>query len=437
MDAESFKRGFDALIEAARFDEAASLIEAAFPASPDAPLAHYARGVVAIFRREFDAAERELRAVVAAAPDFAPAHHDLGALAQWRKDYQSSIAHLQRAIALDPANRGSYVALAQSLFAAGRYDEGWRCFEAREGGLGQHPRPRGLWDGSPIPGGALGVVAEEGIGDTIQFCRYVATVRDRVARVYLVVDGQYAALAPLLREMDGIDAVVTDRRTGPPINAYVPVMTLAHLAGASPAHPLDVPYLRAPPEREARWRARLGETPLRRVGLVWGGNPRSTARASDIDSRRSIDPALLAPLAEVPGIEWHSLQLGPAAARAGRLAAAFRLRDMTEHIGDFADTAALIANLDLVISVDTSVVHVAGAIGAPTWMLNRFDSCWRWGPDGDATGWYPSVRIFRQPAFGDWPSVVAAVRDALAAHDSTPPRPSSACPRREPPRRQA
>jgi hypothetical protein len=417
MDTESFRREFDALIEAARFGEATSLIDAAFPASPDVPLARYSRGVVAIFRREFDAAERELRAVVAAAPEFAPAHHDLGALAQWRKDYQSSIDHLQRAIALDPANRASYVALAQSLFASGRYDEGWRCFEAREGGLARHPRPRGLWDGSPIPGGALGVFAEEGIGDTVQFCRYAAAVRDRVARIYLVVDGQYATLAPLLREMDRIDAVVTDRRTGPPINAYVPVMTLAHLAGASPTNPLDVPYLRVPAEREARWRARLGETSLRRVGLVWGGNQRSTAGGSDIDLRRSVDPALLAPLAEVSGIEWHSIQLGSAAARAGRLPAAFRLRDMTAQIDDFADTAALIANLDLVISVDTSVVHVAGAIGAPTWMLNRFDSCWRWGPEGDRTPWYPSVRIFRQPAFRDWPSVVAAVRDALVAHD--------------------
>jgi hypothetical protein len=156
-----------------------------------------------------------------------------------------------------------------------------------------------------------------------------------------------------------------------------------------------------PAEREARWRDRLGEASARRVGLVWAGNPRSTAPGSDIDSRRSIDPALLAPLAEVPGIEWHSLQLGPAARCGARLAPGFRLRDMTAQIGDFADTAALMANLDLVISVDTSVVHVAGAIGAPTWMLNRFDSHWRWGPDGEATPWYPSVRIFRQPAFGD------------------------------------
>lgn len=417
MDVESFRRTFDALIEQARFGEARSLIDAAFPASPEAPPARHARAVVAIYHREFDAAERELRAVVAAAPDFAPAHHDLGALAQWRKDYPSSIAHLQRAVALDPANRASSIALAQSLFASGRYAEGWHHFEARAGGLAQNPRPRGLWDGSPIPGGALGVFAEEGLGDTVQFCRYVAAIRDRVARIYLVIDGQYATLAPLLEEMAGIDAVVTDRRTGPPINAYVPVMTLAHLAGASPANPLAVPYLRAPAEREARWRDRLGETSLRRVGLVWAGNPRSTARGSDIDSRRSIDPALLAPLAELPGIEWHSLQLGPVAASVARLARGFRVRDMTGQIGDFADTAALIANLDLVISVDTSVVHVAGAIGAPTWMLNRFDSCWRWGPTGDATGWYPGVRIFRQPAFGDWPRVVAAVRDALVAHD--------------------
>jgi hypothetical protein len=151
-----------------------------------------------------------------------------------------------------------------------------------------------------------------------------------------------------------------------------------------------------------------------RVGLVWGGNPRlAQARISVLDRRRSIPFDALAPLLDVPGVEFHALQLGAAAAQLRDAPLASRLVDMTADIADFADTAALLGELDLLISVDTSVVHLAGALGRPVWMLNRFDSCWRWGSEHDDAPWYPSMRIFRQPRFGDWKPVVARVTDAL------------------------
>jgi hypothetical protein len=241
----------------------------------------------------------------------------------------------------------------------------------------------------------------------LHFCRYLPELRDRVARLYLVLDGFYKGLAPLLSSLLGADAIVTDRKNGPPIHAFCPLLSLAHFAGASPERPGDVPYLSPPSERVRDWRIRLGERRNLRVGLVWAGNPRTTPQGAAIDARRSIDPALLGPFFEVPNIEWHSLQLGEGLAQWNRVPRAATVIDHREDLINFAETTALMANLDLIITVDTSVAHAAGAIGAPVFLLSRFDSCWRWGPRGRRTPWYPTMQIFRQHAFGDWGRAIA------------------------------
>lgn len=432
MNVQAFYQRFDALLEARDFTAAHALVAAALRTDATTVIARYARGVLAMFERDFTLADKEMQAVLGFDPNYGPAHHNRGAIAQWQQNYQASVAHFRRALALDPASRGTAVSLAHSLLALGQYDEGWNYFEHRAGGLNQQPRPRGLWNGTPVPERALAIVGEEGIGDVLQFVRYLPAIRERVGKLYLILDGQFASLAPLLASLSEVDAIVTDRKTGPAINAYCPIMSLAHIAQASLSKPGAAPYLSASADRVAAWRARLDESAgmraaspasarpspgVKRVGLVWGGNPRQSVAAADIDSRRSIDPALLAPLAEVPGIEWHSLQLGAAAKQLSRLSPAFAVHDLTASIKDFSDTAAYISNLDLVITVDTSVAHVAGGIGAPVWMLNRFDTCWRWGANtsGSKTPWYPSMRIFRQPVFGDWQSVVAEAGQALSA----------------------
>jgi len=376
------------------------------------PLVCAGLGELAMYQSDLDTAGRELTMAVQAAPGLSAAWHDLGALALWRQDYERSIDCLRRAVELAPDARHSSTALAHSLFAAGRYDEGWKWLEYRVGGQAQRPRPRGLWDGSRVPHATLAVMPEEGFGDVIQFCRYIEQIRDRVARVFLVLESSRQSLAPLLASARGVDLIVTDRKRGPPIHAYCPLMTIAHFAHASTEHPGSVPYLAPPKERLEHWQRGLGEKYRPRVGLVWAGSPMSNPRSSAIDARRSIDPALLAPLLSVPDVEWHSLQLGPGLEARHRLSLEFHIKDHSGAIRDFADTAALIANLDLTITVDTSVAHVAGAIGAPVFMLNRFDSCWRWGPRGEETPWYPTMRIFRQRAFGDWSG---AIEDAAAA----------------------
>jgi ADP-heptose:LPS heptosyltransferase len=192
---------------------------------------------------------------------------------------------------------------------------------------------------------------------------------------------------------------------GKPVPAYdmhCPLMSLPAVLGVAPAHFADtVPYLRAAPDDVAAWQARLAHLPGRRVGVVWAGNP-----AYPADRKRSVKFATLAPLLDAPGVSFVSLQLGEAAAEAaGRFAF-----DAAPFIGDYADTAAAIEALDVLISVDTSAAHLAGALGRPVWLLNRADTDWRWLLERSDSPWYPSMRIFRQTAPGDWGAVIEQVR---------------------------
>jgi hypothetical protein len=176
--------------------------------------------------------------------------------------------------------------------------------------------------------------------------------------------------------------------------------------------PGETPYLRAAPERVEYWRKRLAPRTKPRVGLVWSGDPRKhIPRVHAIDRLRSLPFALLKPLLDIPGVEFHSLQLGPDAV--AELRGCKEVIDYTADLADFHETAALVENLDLVISADTSVAHLVGAVGKPVWLLNRYNTCWRWLDGRSDSPWYPTMRIFRQPGLGDWTSVIADVKRAL------------------------
>jgi hypothetical protein len=180
--------------------------------------------------------------------------------------------------------------------------------------------------------------------------------------------------------------------------------------------PAEIPYLAAPEDQVAAWRARRGARPGIWVGLVWAGAARpDQPQANQIDRRRSLHLDQLAPLAHIPGVTFVSLQKGPAAAQLAAPPPGLAIEDWSAELDDFTDTAALIAALDLVIAVDTAVAHLAGALGKPVWLLNRFDSCWRWLVGRDDSPWYPTLRQFRQTQPGDWTDVVARLRLALAA----------------------
>ena len=279
----------------------------------------------------------------------------------------------------------------------------------------EYPGP--LWlGGTSIEGKTILVHGEQGFGDMIQFCRYADVAAEAGARVIVEVPTN---LTTLMGTLKGPSQVISDQEPQPDHDLRCPMMSLPLAFGTTmETIPADVPYLHVDPARAFVWRERLSGLRGRHIGLAWGAGSRvGDEEMVAIEHRKSVPLVALSPLASITGCEFVSLQLGPAAKQApppGMI-----LRDYTEHLRDFADTAALMDNLDLVISVCTSTAHLAGALGKPVWLLNRFDTDWRWFLDRDDSPWYPTMRLFRQPRPGDWGPVVQSAADALRAFVDT------------------
>ncbi len=347
-------------------------------------------------------------------PGIPATHINLALVEQWAGRLDAAEELFRRARARNPNDVNARFGLATVLLKRRRSEEGWALFAQGRAGtsdsISRRARSR-PWDGRRLAQGTLVVYADYGFGDILQFARFAPQARQRVARVVVHCDD---AVKPLLESLAGVDAVVDTDSAAGEVAATCAMSELPHLLGLGDAAfaPVDA-YLAPPPDAVRRWSARVADLPGRRVGICWGGDPRpEDPDWYRVNLRRSIPPARLAWLASVPGLRLVSLQKG--AARAQKSALGESLVDWTDELTNFAETAALIANLDLVISVDTSVTHCAGATGARLWMLDRFDSEWRWGLDPAQPGWYRNMRVFRQPAFGDWGPVVDALTRAIA-----------------------
>jgi len=383
------------------------------PEHPDAVNNH---GVVASLDGDFSAAVRWCRRALLLRPNYPAAYNNLGNALKDLGALEESIAAYDQAIRLgNNVDHRHNKALA--VLATGRLAEGWQLYEERwdslqlQGGRRAFDKPR--WTGEAGQGGVLLLHAEQGFGDTLQFCRYAPLAAARGWRVVLEVQ------RPLLRLMGslaGVERVVTSGDTLPDFDLHCPMMSLPFAFGTEletiPSFPA---YLAADPDLAERWQRRLatlGEG--LRIGLVWAGNGRrQTVDLNATDRRRSMAPEFLAPLAKLDGVHLISLQKDAAAP--------FPIVDWMAECEDFADTAAVVAGLDLVIGVDTAVIHLAAAIGKPVWLLNRFDSCWRWLREGDTSHWYPALRLFRQPTPGAWAPVVEAVTAELGRITATLP----------------
>ena len=377
----------------------------------------YVKGGLLGLAGRLDDAEAVTRAALSFDATHAGAYSNLGAIAMWRQAYDRSVAEYRRALELRPEIHDAQSGLAYALLAQGDFGQGWAQHErARPLGMLEYRRKEPvLWDGTAMPTGTLTLFCEAGLGDVLQFCRLVPRLKGQVRKVVLYLQPYYLPLARLLATLDGVGEITTDPASLRDGDACLSVFSLPYLFNVSLRDaPNPVPYLHAEVALSARWAERLRDDCNVRVGLVWGGNPRlAQARISVLDRRRSVPLSMLEPLLATAGVSFYCLQKGEAAQQLHGSPLASRLIDWTAELGDFADTAALIDQLDLTITVDTSVVHLAGALGKPVWMLNRFDSCWRWGPQREDAPWYPTLRIFRQPAFGDWASVVERVAQEL------------------------
>ena len=352
-------------------------------------------------RGDLPGAEAAYGRALAARPDAAETLNNLANLQQGVGRLEDALALQDRALALDPGNADMHYNRALLLLLMGRWAEGWREHEWRWQATGfASPRRRfasPAWDGRPLPGGTLLLHWEQGLGDTIQFVRYAAAARARVGRLVLEVQ---PPLAPLLRGLPGLNAVVTVGDRVPPHDAHGPLLRLPLLLGQPEPAP-QPPYLAAPGiAREAG-----------RIGLVWAGNPKHLN-----DRNRSIPLPLLAPLLATPGRRWVSLQVGPRSADIATAGLADRLEDLSPGLVDFTATAAALARLELLITVDTAVAHLAGALGVPTWLLLPSAPDWRWGPAGTTTPWYGSLHLWRQPRPGDWAALLPNLTASLPSH---------------------
>ncbi|MEC5407996.1 tetratricopeptide repeat-containing glycosyltransferase family protein [Paraburkholderia sp. MPAMCS5] len=368
-------------------------------------------------------AEASYRRALELAPGFVDAWNNLGLAQIDLNRHAEALISYGRALALNPEAAETHWNESLCLLQMGRFEAGWRKYEWRW----ERSRIRAsrrvfaqpLWLGDfSLAGKTILLHAEQGLGDTLQFCRYAAMVSKLGASVILEVQPE---LLRLMSTLAGVDQLIQAGDPLPPFDCHCPLLSLPLAFRTDAATIASVtPYLFAQPGAARAWRERVDADAQGRlkVGLVWaGGNRPHVAELRKNDARRSVTLARLAPIldvADLSNVQFFSLQKGPAAQQLAASEWAPRVIDYTGELRDFADTAALVANLDLVISVDTSTAHLAGALDRPVWMLNRFDTCWRWLLERGDTPWYPRARLFRQPALGDWDSVMKAVGSALA-----------------------
>jgi Flp pilus assembly protein TadD len=400
-----------------RTAEAEDACRQALAIDPNSASAHNNLGAILAHQERFDEAIESFERSIALAP-MAEAHYNLGSAFLVVGRYDDAIVQFRGAIDMRPDYADAHFAEAHLLLLAGRdMAEGWVKLEWRWQLPGKTNRwpTHSLWKGEPIGKRSLLLHAEQGFGDTLQFCRYSQLIQTD-GPVFLAVPGP---LVRLLYGLRGVNVIDQDDKV-PSFDLHCPLLSLPHAFRTTiDSIPAATHYLSADFRQAAAWRDRLRELKGIRVGVVWAGGARTLQPAAiAIDRRRSIPFARFSMLLDAPGVTFVSLQKN-SGQQARQLDA--RLHDWTNELRDFADTAALIDALDLVISVDTAVAHLAGALGKPVWLLNRFDTCWRWFLDREDTPWYPSMRLFRQPKPGDWDTTLARVLDALTVQSSSRP----------------
>ncbi len=445
-DAETANSLGIALKDLGRVKEAEEQFTRAAELRPDDPRPPRNLGNLYAGQNHFREAEAFLRRALALDPSCVDAHISLGSALNGLGRPDEALACYRRATALAPNNADAHVNEAMTLLLKGDFANGWHQYEWRLRTSSARPflSPSPAWNGGELRGRAILLRCEQGFGDSLQFIRYASLLKQRGGHVIVLAP---EPLLRLFKSAPGVDAVASETEAPPPHDFHACLMSLPYLVKTRLENiPAPMPYLRPTTDAAALWASLLAPYPGFKVGLVWAGNSRiGIANANSVDKRRSMRLEQLAPLGAIPDIRFFSLQMPvPATVRhsvsekttedannAEDSPSYIHVRkksepqersvphlgfapvDMMGYVKDFADTAALIANLDLVIGVDTSVIHLAGAMGKPVWTLSRFDGCWRWLQDRDDTPWYPTMRLFRQPKPGDWDSVIEAVRAEL------------------------
>ncbi|HEX3727073.1 MAG TPA: tetratricopeptide repeat-containing glycosyltransferase family protein, partial [Pirellulales bacterium] len=340
--------------------------------------------------------------------DRAASHYNLAFVLSQLNEIEASAAACRRAIAIEPDNAPAHFSLATALLTLGTFAEGWGEYEWRL--MQPHHRGREFavprWNGEPLEGKTILLVSEQGLGDTLQFIRYAPLVKARVSN--LVVECP-PNLARLIQRSAGVDHVISSGEPLPEFDVYAHLGSLPRIFETSPTTiPASAPYLWPEDTLVETWQGQFAGLRGLKIGIAWQGNP-----ANPKDRFRSIPLAQFAALMRVPGIHWHSLQMG--AGREQLTLERMPIVDLEDRLGDLHNTAAIMRHLDLVITCDSSAAHLAGALGMPVWVALAYAPDWRWMLDRADTPWYPTMRLFRQERPGDWSGVFNAIAAELAA----------------------
>jgi Tfp pilus assembly protein PilF len=398
-----------------RSREALDASDRAIALQPGFAPAHCNRGLALNdLERPLEALDSYDRAL-AIDPDFAAAHGNRGKALQALNRPEEALAAYHRVTSLQPDAAQAYVNASHTHLLLGEFERGWALYEWRKllpKPLGNRSLAKPLWLGSPdLAGRRLLLHWEQGLGDTVQFCRYAKLAKARGAEVILMVQKN---LSRLVRTLDPDIEVRTDEQVPADFDYHCPLLSLPHAFGTRlDSIPAAIPYLSAEPERVSRWRERIGGRGFK-VGINWQGNKQSPA-----DRGRSFPLELFQRISTIPGVRLISLQAGPGSEQLRGLPQGM----MVESLGDdfdrgsdaFLDSAAALKSLDLVITGDTALAHLAGALGRPTWVALQHVADWRWLREREDCPWYPSMRLFRQRQRGRWDHVFEAIHAELVS----------------------
>ena len=400
----------------AAFKEQGNLAEAiacyrrALDRKPDFAEAHYNLGVAVNDQGQLDEAIACYRRALELKPDYAEAHTNLGVALGDQGKLDEAAACYRRILARMPDFAEARWNQSLLSLLTGDFPQGWAGYQWRWKAKICQPRdfPQPLWDGQPLEGKTILLHAVQGLGDTIQFIRYATLVKKAGARV--LVECQ-KPLVRLLAGCRGVDALIGRGDELPPFDVQAPLLSLPGIFGTSlETIPADVPYLFADSGLAEHWRRELASIAAFKIGIAWRGSP-----IHRNDRARSFPLSCFEPLANLPGIHLFSLQKGPGAEELQAACDHFPVAELGSRLNDFMDTAAVMRNLDLVITCDTSIAHLAGALGVPVWVAMPLVPDWRWLLGRDDSPWYPAMRLFRQKSLGDWSGVFGKIEAELCA----------------------
>ena len=389
-----------------KINVAVERMERSMELAPD--VAVYPRNMCEIYRGagRLDDALRIAKRAIELAPEDSRAHFNHALICYERLELDDALAAADHAISLDATFPEAHFERAEVLLLAGRLAEGWESYEWRfklkqaEGMLPKTDKPQ--WDGGPLPEGKLLIVADQGFGDCIQFGRYIPWIAERAPKPVLACSGD---LVPIMKQIQGLGRIVTRWESTGEFDAYVPLSGVPRLAGTTvETIPSEIPYLRADPAKVVAWKQQLDLLVPRhkkRIGLVWAGRP-----THKNDRKRTVKLQQFAPLFAHPDIAVVTVQKGDRIDEVGGYFGAAPLINLGPTIQDFTDTLAILPSLDRLVTIDTSVAHLAGASNVPTSLILPFAPDWRWLHGRDDTPWYPSIKLYRQQRPYDWSGVV-------------------------------